>query len=399
MKVAIIHEDINAGGGAEAVLANTLQALQHNHDVTLFTVTEYDFDALNDYHGTDVSPDLISVSNPLPASVDNVLRAIEQLTIRTLPITKLKSIKSSVMKRCLSNGGTEHHLYFCTQNEFFTESPAINYVHFPYLSAKAEEEYLHSGGIESIGRKIQSFIEGRKSEFGDQTTLVTNSAWTANVIEEVYDSDPMVIHPPIDTTGFDPEEWDTREGGFVAVGRVVPEKRHDEMIGVLDSLVERGIDTHLHIIGDLHETKFCETIRTMASNRPYVHIEEDISREKLCSLLESHKFGLHAMEREHFGMVVAEMRAAGMLPFAHRSGGQVELVNDVPDLLYSSFDELIETLSALLRDEETQRRLHTRLTSEEPTYTADQFRDQIRTLVERKGAGIAAGTSDPSSER
>jgi len=27
------------------------------------------------------------------------------------------------------------------------------------------------------------------------------------------------------------------------------------------------------------------------------------------------------MEYEHFGMVVAEMRTAGMLPFAHDSGG------------------------------------------------------------------------------
>jgi len=40
MKIAVVHEDINAGGGAEAVLANTLQAVQTRHEVTLFTVTE-----------------------------------------------------------------------------------------------------------------------------------------------------------------------------------------------------------------------------------------------------------------------------------------------------------------------------------------------------------------------
>jgi len=120
MKIAVVHEDINAGGGAEAVLANnTLQAVQTRHEVTLFTVTECNLESLNDYHGTSVEPERVTVLNPLPSSVDTTLRLLERLVVRTLPITKLKDIKSSIMKRHLETRDTEYDVFVCARKASF----------------------------------------------------------------------------------------------------------------------------------------------------------------------------------------------------------------------------------------------------------------------------------------
>lgn len=200
----------------------------------------------------------------------------------------------------------------------------------------------------------------------------------------MYDIAATVVNPPIDASEFDPQPWGEREDGFVAVGRVVPSKRHDELIGVLDALVNQKVDTHLHIVGGLQSTKYCEKVRSLASERPYISVEGTLPHEELCTLLNTHKYGLHGMEYEHFGMVVAEMRTAGMLPFAHDSGGQVETVNERSELLYSTFDELVEELHTVVTDESLQYELRDQLTSSEIEFTAEKFRARMREIIEQR---------------
>lgn len=53
-RVAVAHTDLTARGGAEAVCVNVLEALQDHHDVTLFTLVDPDWPALNEFYNADV---------------------------------------------------------------------------------------------------------------------------------------------------------------------------------------------------------------------------------------------------------------------------------------------------------------------------------------------------------
>ena len=55
------------------------------------------------------------------------------------------------------------------------------------------------------------------------------------------------------------------------------------------------------------------------------------------------------MENEHFGMATAEMTRAGMLVFAHDSGGSPEVLNDERALLWSSEGEAVRKIAQRAR--------------------------------------------------
>ena len=67
-----------------------------------------------------------------------------------------------------------------------------------------------------------------------------------------------------------------------------------------------------------------------ARDGDWIEIREDLSRTELNALMGRSRYGVHAMEGEHFGMATAEMIRAGCLVFPHRSGGSVEVVDDAP---------------------------------------------------------------------
>ena len=58
-----------------------------------------------------------------------------------------------------------------------------------------------------------------------------------------------------------------------------------------------------------------------ALQEPWVAILLGLSREELLQLASRQRYGLHAMQDEHFGIAVGDMLRAGCLPFVHNSGG------------------------------------------------------------------------------
>lgn len=75
-------------------------------------------------------------------------------------------------------------------------------------------------------------------------------------------------------------------------------------------------------------------------------------------------------ENKHFGIVVAEMVAAGMIPFVPNSGGQTEIVNENPR---SSFDaDPIETVETILQSDD-HNSLYQSLSKSFSRYTREQF--------------------------
>jgi glycosyltransferase involved in cell wall biosynthesis len=380
-RVAVIHEDTSDVGGAEGVLAHTLQAIQSDHSVTLFTLRESSIDEVNETFGTDVDSGQIEVINPVPSVLCWLFESLESVVVKVRSKKKLKSISISFLKYWVLKRQSPHDVYVCTQNEFATEEHSVEYVHFPSLSgivSDFEDRGRFQTAVEMLNRYFHDVPDG----YHDNTTTITNSDWTADIIERAYGIDPLVIYPPVDHKAFDPVPWNERDNEIVAIGRIVPGKRYEEMIEVMDGLSERIEDVSFRIVGSSRETAYYSKIARMASDRPYVSLETDASRDDLCSLLESCKLGVHGKKNEHFGMAVAEMRAAGMLPLVHGSGGQVEIVENRPELIYETWDDLVSRIDDLLGDEDKQRRLREAIVEGEFPYSADRFRRRMKDQIE-----------------
>ena len=50
----------------------------------------------------------------------------------------------------------------------------------------------------------------------------------------------------------------------------------------------------------------------------------------------SHRYGIHGMREEHFGMAPAELARAGAIVWVPRGGGQMEIVGHEPALMFDS---------------------------------------------------------------
>lgn len=366
--VAVFHPDLSSGGGGEAVCMNVLAALEDDHDVTLYTIVDPDFDALNEYYRTDIDDVTVDRMGRLGTVID----ACGQFLRNHTDMTAMR-LQSAILNRSLDHG--DHDLVVSTYNEFSFTTPAVQYVHHPNFGFKRDSF------VYRVYDRLSNAIDGFDKESIRESEVLANSEWTADQFESIYGTRPRVVYPPVDTHGFEPEAWERREPGFVSLGRIEPSKRIVENIGIVDGLRERGHDVHLHIVGPVFEERYANRVRRMVDEREYVTLDGEISRDELVSALCRHRYGLHGKENEHFGMVVAEFVAAGMVPFVPDDGGQCEIVNGEDEFVYGSVEEAVETIDDVLSRRDSGERLRELLPDVEQTYGRTRFREQIRDVV------------------
>jgi glycosyltransferase involved in cell wall biosynthesis len=207
-----------------------------------------------------------------------------------------------------------------------------------------------------------------------ETTLLANSTWTADRVDAIYGRRPDVLHPPVDPIPGDP--WDEREHGVVFVGRLAPDKRVLAAIDVVDRVRDRGFDVHLHVVGSVSRAhrRYADRVAAVANQRSYVHLERDVTRERLEHLLGRHKFGLNTKPAEHFGMALAEYVAAGMIAFAPDSGGQRDVLQGRADRLFGSIEEAAMLVADAVDDGH-------RPDQQRDRFASDRFRRAFREYV------------------
>lgn len=375
--IGVFHNTLAAGGGAEAVGAHSIATLlNEGHAITLYTDTPVDITAVNAYHGTAIDPAALDTHLLDGLSLQVAQYGIDAVTT-IAGIEDMPLLRNALAERRLRRYSSEHDMLFSTQGELFA-SNAIQYIHFPYYSAQAMRRYgarFEERGYSAYHRLCRAV---KPLDVPPAVTL-TNSSWTADVIEEVYGLDATVLYPPVRVKAFDPPPWEDREDGFVAVGRIHHLKRQALLIEIVDGLRERGIETHLHIVGPVGEGEYARRVRRLTAERGYVTLEGAVSRNRLVNLLETHRYGLHGRQFEHFGIAVAEMIAAGMVPFVPDSGGQVEVVGGAAHT-YGGVDEAIRKITEVVTTPRVQRQLQ----QDRPAtrYGIDRFEQRLQRIVE-----------------
>jgi glycosyltransferase involved in cell wall biosynthesis len=351
-----------------------IQALRDSHALSVLTWQPIELDAVNAYFGTslrwtDVTPH--GVPAPLRAAIDR------------LPFPAA-TLKSSVLRRCAKRRVHAFDLVMSAHNEVDFGRPGIQYVHYPVRHVAplpVDLRWYHRRWALGVYEHLWSLI----APFDDATmranvTLV-NSAWTGALVADVHGIAVQVVYPPA-AGAFADVPWAKRENGFLCIGRISPEKRIEDVMAVVRAVRAKRPDAHLHIVGSDDHAAYARHVRRLARQAgPWVSIDGTLGIEALERLVTTHRYLLHGMREEHFGMSVAQALRAGCIPFVADGGGQVEVVGDEPLLRYRSLNDAAHKIETVMASAPLQAEIRARLAARASSFGPERFMEEIRRVV------------------
>ncbi|MBT5872093.1 MAG: glycosyltransferase family 4 protein [Candidatus Latescibacteria bacterium] len=378
-RILFIQPNVRPPGGAEALAAWMIEALKDEYDLTLLTWTPVDLTVLNRFYGTSLGPSEFEICF-VPSMIRHIVNLIPD---------RWAMQRNAVLMRWCKSIRNRYDLLLSASNEIDFGGPGIQYIHYPYQELNWSREPRHQRGmarlISFIKTRIRPWriISGFSFDRMLKNKTLANSEWTRGVIREVYGLDATTVYPPV--PGCFPEvPWEKKEIGFVCIGRLATDKRFEELIDILMEVRTTVPEIHLHIIGSSVEyDRDCyERVRKkVEENEQWVFLHEDVSREKLTDLVCRHRYGIHGLINEHFGIAVAEMMRGGCIVFAPDSGGQVEILGNEERLLYHTAEDAARKIVHVLSQPEVETEIRDQLELRKDLYTVDQFTQRIREVV------------------
>ncbi|WP_135366085.1 glycosyltransferase family 4 protein [Halosimplex halophilum] len=376
--VAVVHPDLSARGGAEAVCLHALEALQDRYDVTLYTLAPVDLAALNDYHGTDAAVPV--------ARVGGAVRRLRDALVALADTDYLGLLDMALLSRLAPRIAADHDVVVGTKNELAVGPPSVQYLHFPAFdrSVVPRRDAEAAGTVSAAYDRVCDLLAGFDPAVLQRpgTVPLTNSEWMRDRIGETYGVEPAVVYPPVAVDAFDGAAWAERDHGFVSVGRLTPDKNVHRTVDIVAGVRDRGHDVHLHLVGPVPDTDYGDGLRERAAGLSFVSVEGAVPRERLVELVCTHRWGIHGKDREHFGMAVAELVAGGTVPFVPDDGGQRAIVGD-DRLRYRDAEDAVAAIDGVLSDPATCEALRDHLAGRAAEFGPERFAERLRAAVDR----------------
>lgn len=300
--------------------------------------------------------------------------------------TPLCLLKDSLLLRRSIEMASEFDLVISANNECDLGGRGVQYVHYPRPDFDRPRDDLRwYDGSEFARRSYFRLCRGIARYFSERMaknhTLV-NADWIGARLRVLHSITATTVYPPV-PGDFRTVPWTERANGFIAIGRISPEKRYENLIDLVGQIRKCGHDVQLHIVGTVHNDRYGGAVRRLVRERAeWVTLHEDIDRVALMTLAARQRYGLHAMVDEHFGIAIAEMIRAGCIVFVPRTGGPPEIVGNEPRLLFGSIEEARAKIVAVLADEETQASLCSYLRERAALFSTARFTAAVRSAVQ-----------------
>ena len=366
-------------GGSETGPLWTIEALKRDYDVTLITSGRVDLPRLNAYYGTDLRPGEFAIDEvSFPLGLHR--------------LNKFAGLRGAMVVRTCRRLAPQFDVLTWHYNPCDLGLPLVQFVadfsFAPRLQHRLDPATLTVRRWwygDTIWRRAYEGLTERLApnpiENWKKNVTVANSRWTADVLAREFGLIvDRVQFPPV-PGNFPVIPWEEKETGFVCVGSVVPEKRMDAVIGILDRVRQHGLGIHLHILGGLGDSPFAKKVQSLASqHRGWVFLEGRVAGQVKRELMSRHKFGINARLNEPFGIAVAELVKAGCITFVADGGGQTEIV-DHPSLTFVNDDDAVQKIVSMLENPATQAALIGHLRERSRELSTERFQDTIRTLV------------------
>ena len=376
-RVLLVQPSLQPPGGSNGVASWVLQALAAEHRVTVLSWQPVEVEPINRFFGTDLRR----------RDFDTIVVPRSWRLVPDLLPTPAMLVKLSLLMRYTRRVSAGFDVIFGVCNETDYGRRGIQYIHYPsYLRPRPQVDFrwYHQPAAAltayySLADRVAGFsLEGMKANL----TLV-NSNWTGEQVRSFLGGHPRTLYPPVADAG-PGLPWAARAPHFLAIGRISPEKEYERVMRILAGVRGHAPDLRLTIVGtsDRHTARYFRTLQSLArSFGDWIQFRQDISRDELRALMASHRYGLHGMREEHFGMAAAEMARAGVVVWVSNGGGQTEIVGDEPALRFDSEDEAVRKIVAVLTDPAEQERLRSRLAERAELFSTDRFVREVRDVV------------------
>jgi len=370
MKICVLTSKplCNNFGGKQALVSQILEALSSKHEVVLVTFDrKFDTQILDSRYGLELTKAKFSVIN-----LYSFIPLIHK---------RLWFLRNHLLTRFAKKNAKDFDLFFSASGELdLGKKIGVQVLYFPTLTL-----FNKKGGsfIGSLIRRICFMLSGMSIDNMRKNKTIGISEWVAKQANKDYKISSETIYPWVENLSDNPnfiKSFEHRKTGFVCVARFSREKRIQDIISILKKVHENNSEIHLHIVGDVQDKEYFEEIKDSIKDYNWIKIEGKLARKEMIKLLVTHKFGIHAMHDEHFGIVIAEMVFGGMIPFVHNSGGQVEIVAENSKLIYESVDDAVKKIESVLGNQNQQDLLKVLLRNKNQ-FTREEFKNKMLEFV------------------
>lgn len=377
-RVLMVQPSMQPPGGGNGVAAWMLQALVDRHDVTVLSWRPVDVAPINRFFGTSLSPDQFKTT---------VVPASWQAIPNHLPVPAAL-LRTSVIMRYTRRIADDYDVLVGVHNETDFGRRGIQYVHYPtYLRPRPDVDmrwYHHPSTLLHTYYRIADRVAGFSMDRMKANLTLANSNWTASHIARFLGIEARTLYPPVADPGPAPR-WADRARGFISIGRISPEKEYERSIGILARVRKTHPELTFTIIGttDRHGRRYYDQLRRLAASLgSWIQFRQDLARDDIRALMANHRYGIHGMREEHFGMAPAELVRAGAIVWVPDGGGQVEIVGSEPRLRFSSDDEAVDTIAGVLSSPAEEDRLRDVLAARGKMFGISRFVDETRDIID-----------------
>ncbi|AFH42628.1 glycosyltransferase family 4 protein [Fervidicoccus fontis] len=318
MKIAVIHDSLNNGGGAERLAVYMAKTLSESgYDVYLVTMEKTNWLRLRGIMGDDVESyfkgEVIIPYLKLPLSLYDRFNA---WLIRDIVAFSLK-VRS------------RYDLTIVTKQYGIPILADIAYIHFPDFYPGVESLYYPERYVKNTFLRIYSMpyrlilkalLELYKV-IDYRPLILTNSSFSKAVIERWLRTPAIVLYPPVNVEKYLKYSSNKqRDNLVVSIGRIERAKG----LHVIPYVAKETSGIKYAIVGLVSDHKYLAEINELIKKlnvEDKVKILNNLNEDKKLKILSRAKVYFHPMKYEHFGISIIEAMAAGLVPVVNRMSG------------------------------------------------------------------------------
>ena len=375
-RVKLIHEDLNAGGGAERLAAASLETLKElDFSVDLVTFTKpnwnelertFGISKLRNFVNTVIKADINTLLGYSPSvqSDDNKYDIIMNAHGDILPSNMLAADKQKVITYCHYPLVPEliHNLKY--------DTVLRNYLHM------CDNKYTSLDKLRSKALAVYN-------QMINNSTVITNSVFSSKAVQLYYPhTQPLIIYPPVDIEFFSRVvNSDSRENRIVVLGRYNPDKNIELALEVAKVLKDTNIKFEMSIVGNLSKAyypyyNYLQKVVKKYELSDMVELKTNVDIHDLLHVFSKSKVLFHPTIGEPFGMCVAEAMSAGLVPVVPSFGGNTEFVPE--SLRYNNSKEAAKIITRSMNAGLHQR---LNLSNSVKKFGKKHFKDGLRNLL------------------
>ena len=378
-RIKLIHEDLNAGGGAERLAAASLEALNElDLSVDLVTFTKPNWNQLERIFG--ISKLRKYVNNVIKTDINSLLQEKNNAEYNDNTYDMVMNAHGDILPSNMFGEKKEKLITYC------------HYPLVPELIRSLKYDTVLRNYLKLCDYKFDSLEKLRSRALGvynqmmNNSTVVTNSVFSLKAVKLYYPrTDPLIIYPPIDIEFFSRVvSSESRENRIVVLGRYNPDKNIELALEVAKALKSMNIKFEMSIVGNISRPyypyfNYLQKLIKINGLEDMVELKTNVDINELLNLFGKSKVLFHPTIGEPFGMCIAEAMSAGLVPVVPSFGGNTEFVPG--SLRYKNHKEaariIMRSMNASL-----QQRLS--LSNSVKKFGKRRFKDNLKRLLSER---------------